>query len=50
MSDVFDTAPANRLDWDPLPPSWGDWVSMTCWCGIDEEDDNKKKWEVLKTI
>ena len=23
---------------------------MICWCGIGEEDDNEKKWEVLRII
>jgi len=25
-------------------------VSVICWCGIEEEDDNEKKWEVLRTV
>jgi len=50
MSDAFDVAAANRLDIDLLSPGWGGWVSMICWCGIGEEDDNKKKWEVLRAI
>ena len=37
---VLDVAPANRLDFDPLPPGWGNCISMSCWCGIGEEDDN----------
>jgi len=50
MGDVFDKAPSNRLDLDPLSPDWGGCVSMICGCGIGEEDDNKKKWEVLRNI
>jgi len=50
MSDALDVAHANRLDLDPLSPGWGGCVSMICWCGIWEEDDNEKKWEVLRTI
>jgi len=50
MIAVFDVAPANRLDIDPLSPCWGGCVSMICWCGIGEEDDNEKKWEALRTI
>ena len=47
---VFDLAPANRLGIDPLSPGWGGCVSMICWCGIGEKDDNEKKWEALRTI
>ena len=50
MSDVFDVAPTNQLDVDPLSPGWGGCVSVICWCGIGEEDDNETKWEVLRTI
>jgi hypothetical protein len=49
-SDVYDMAPANCLDLDPLSPGWGGYLCMFCWCGIVEEDDNEKKWEVLRTI
>jgi len=48
--DVFDEAPANRLDLDSLLPGWGGSVCMICWGGIGEKDDNEKKWEVLKNI
>ena len=47
---VLDVAPANRLDWDLLPPGWGGCVSMICWDGIGEQDDNEKIWEALSTI
>jgi len=50
ISDVFDVAPTNQLDFDLLSPGWGGCVSMMCWCGIREGDDNEKKWEVLRTI
>jgi len=50
ISNIFDEAPANQLDLDPLGPGWSGCVSMICWCGIDEEDDNEKKWEVLRII
>jgi len=50
MIAVVDVAPTNRLDLDPLSPGWGGCVSMTCWCEVGEEDDNKKKWEALRTI
>ena len=47
---VFDEAPANRLDLDQFRPGWGGCVSVMCRCGIAEEDDNEKKWEVLRII
>jgi len=50
MSDVFDVAPSNRLESDSLSPCWGGCVSMICWCGRGEEDDNGKRWEFLRTI
>jgi len=50
MIAIFNVAPANRLHLDLLSPGWGGCVSMICWCGIGEEDDNKKKWEALRTI
>jgi len=34
MSDIFDEAPANQLDLDPLWPGWGCCVSMIYWCEI----------------
>ena len=48
--DVLDEGPANRLDLDPLGPGWGGCVSMIFWCGIGEEDDKEKNWEVLRII
>jgi hypothetical protein len=50
MIAVFHVSPANRVDFDQLAAGWGGCVSMICWCGIGEKDDNKKKWEVLRTI
>jgi len=47
---IFDVVPANRLLFDPLSPGGGGRVSMMCWCGIGEEDDNERKWEALRTI
>jgi len=46
----IDVAPANRPVFDPLSPGGGGCVSMMCWCGIGEEDDNERKWEALRTI
>jgi len=34
----------------PFSPCWGVCVAMICWCRIGEEDDNEKKWEVLRNI
>jgi len=50
MTDVCNVAPGNQLDLNPLSSCLGGCVSKICWCGIWEEDDNKKKWEVLRTI
>jgi hypothetical protein len=50
IGDVFDEVPANRQDLDPLGPGWDGGVSMIYWCGIGEEDDNERKWEVLRII
>jgi len=47
---VFDVAPVNRLVFDRLSPGGGGRVSMMCWCGIGENDDNERKWEALRTI
>ena len=49
-SDVLDETPVNRHASDPSPPIWGVCVFIIGWCGIGEEDDYKKKWEVLRTI
>jgi len=47
---VFDEGPANRPVFDPLLAGGGGCVSMMCWCGIGEKDDNERKWEALRTI
>jgi len=47
---IFYVAPANRPVFDPLSPGGSSCVSMMCWCGIGEEDDNERKWEALRTI
>jgi len=47
---VFDVAPANLSVFDPLSPGGGGSVSVMCWCGIGEKDDNERKWEALRTI
>jgi hypothetical protein len=46
---VFDVAPPNLPVFDPLSPGAGGCVSIMCWCGIGEEDDNERKWEALRT-
>ena len=38
------------LNSDPVTPGWCVCVSMGWWCGIGEDDDRKKKWEVLRNI
>jgi len=48
-SFVFDVAPANLLIFVQLSPGGGGCVSIMCWCGIREEDDNERKWEALRT-
>jgi hypothetical protein len=50
ISDIFDEASANWPDLDPLGPSRGGCVSIICWCGIGEEDDNEKRREALRII
>jgi len=50
MTNQLDVVPANQLNFNPQSPGWGGCVSMICWCGIEEEDDNEMKWEVLWTI
>ena len=47
---IFVVPPANLPVLDPLSPGGCGCVSMMCWCGIAEEDDNKRKWEALRTI
>jgi len=47
---VFDIAPANRPVCYLLTPGGGRCLSIMCWCGIGEEDDNERKWEALRTI
>ena len=47
---VFDVAPANLPEFDPLLPGGSGAVWMTHWCGTGEEDDNERKWEALRTI
>jgi len=46
---VFDVAPANLPEFDPLSPGRGGCVSTMCWCGIEVEDDNERKWEAQRT-
>jgi len=49
-TDALDEAPIDLLDSDPLSPGRDFCVAMSCLCGIGEEDDNKKKWEVLRNM
>jgi len=50
MSDMLDEAAVNQLDSDQLLPCQGVYAAMLLWCGIGDEDDNKKKLEVLSNI
>jgi len=50
ISDIFDAAPAHWSDLDRLGPGGGGFVSMMCWCGIGEEDDDEKMGEALRMI
>jgi hypothetical protein len=47
---IVDVAPANLPVFDPLSPGGGGCVFMMCWCGIEENNDNERKWEALRTI
>jgi len=49
-SDVLGIMPVDPPGSVPFSPGWGIWVAISCWCRIGEEDDNKKKWEVLRNI
>ena len=49
-SDTLHEAPVDLLDSDLLSPGWGASVAKICWSGIGEEDDNEKKWDVLRNI
>jgi len=46
---VFDVAPANLVIFGLHSPGGGGCVSIICWCGIGEEDDNERKWEAVRT-
>ena len=46
----FDVSPAIRTVFDLLLPGGGGCVWTMWWCGIDEEDDNERKWETLRNI
>jgi hypothetical protein len=50
MIAIFDVSSANRVDFDLLAAGRGGCVSMIFWYGIGEEDNNNKKWEILRTI
>jgi len=39
-----------QLDFDALTPCQGVHEAMIFHCGKEEEDDNEKKWEVLRNI
>ena len=48
--EVFDVVPAKLPIFDALSPGGGDCVCMMWWCGLEDEDDNERKWEALRTI
>jgi hypothetical protein len=50
MSVIFDVVPANRLYLNPLSPGCAGCVSMISCCGIGDEDDYEKQWEVQSNI
>jgi hypothetical protein len=50
LCDVAAETAIVRLDSDPVTPGGVVSVCMSWWCGIGEEDDNEKKWEVLRNI
>jgi len=43
-------APVVLLNSDMLVPCCGVCGATICWRGSEEEDDNEKKWEVLRII
>jgi len=49
-SHVLGVTPVDRPGSVPFSPGSGVCVAMIRWCRIGEEDDNKKKWEVLRNI
>jgi len=49
-SDVLDEESLILFHSDPLSPGWSVCVALICWSGKGVEDDNEKKWEVLRTI
>jgi hypothetical protein len=48
--DVLDEMPIVLLNSDPISPGLCVCVFMIWWGGIGEDDDNEKKWEVLRKI
>jgi hypothetical protein len=50
MREVWDMVPRKRLDFDLLSPGWCGCIYRMYWNGITEEDDHKKKWEVLRMV
>jgi hypothetical protein len=49
-SEVLGVTPTDSPGSVPFSPGWGVCVAMIHWCWIREEDDNEKKWEVLRNI
>jgi hypothetical protein len=49
-NNVLGVKPVDPRDSVPFSPGCGVCVGMFCWCRIEEEDNNEKKWEVLRNI
>ena len=49
-SDILGATPVDPPGSVLFSPGWGVCVAMICLCRIGEEDDNKKKWKVLRNI
>jgi len=49
-SDVLGVPPFPLPGSVPFSPGWADSVPGIRWCWIGEEDDNEKKWQVLRNI
>jgi hypothetical protein len=48
--DELNEAPVILLASDPLIPCCAVCAAIICWSGSEEEDDNEKRWKVLRKI
>jgi hypothetical protein len=46
---VFDVVPAHLPVFDLLSPGGHGSVSIMCWCGMGQHDNDERKWEALRT-